>query len=101
MAEGALDDLDELSGSLVRLCAPALDDLGALETFDRDSDGSRQWDQTNLPRSHEQAWIWLEEHVTKPPEGDRRFLIVETTQDNVVAGSVSVGRAAPRHGRFS
>lgn len=101
MAAEELEASDELSGFLVRLRAPSLGDLAALEAFDRDTDGARNWDQTHLPRSHEQARTWLEELLTKPADGDKRFLVVEATRERVVAGSVSVSSASSRHGRFS
>jgi RimJ/RimL family protein N-acetyltransferase len=96
-----LDRLDELAGRLVRLRAMTVDDIDALMVFDRDSDGARRWGETNLPRSPEATRTATEERLAKPPVGDTGVFVIEVIADRAVAGTTSVGRANPRHGRFS
>ena len=100
--DGAMSDgweLDELAGDLVRLRAPKLADLDAFDAF-RDSDGERRWGQTELPRSPELSRAWLEELVNRKREDDTAFLVVESSEGEVV-GSITVGQADRRNGVFS
>jgi RimJ/RimL family protein N-acetyltransferase len=99
MAEPALDDLDELAGDKVRLRGLRLEDGPAFLAMDRDTDGARRWGETNLPRSDARARAWLEEQLAKNPKDHTTFLVIERL-DDVIVGSLSVGRASARHGRF-
>ncbi len=99
MADPALHALDELAGAKVRLRGLRLEDAPAFLAMDRDSDGTRRWGETNLPRSDDRARAWLEEQIKKDRSGDIGFFVIERL-DDVVVGSMSVGRASPRHGRF-
>jgi RimJ/RimL family protein N-acetyltransferase len=100
MADVALDALDELAGEKVRLRGLRVEDGAAFLAMDRDTDGARRWGETNLPRTDDRARAWLEEQVSKVRTDDTSFLVIERL-DDVVVGSMSVGRASARHGRFS
>ena len=95
-----LDELDELAGEKVRLRGLRLDDAEAFGAMDRDTEGSRRWGETNLPRSDARARSWIEEQVNKARTDDTTFLVIERIAGDVVVGSMSVGRASARHGRF-
>jgi RimJ/RimL family protein N-acetyltransferase len=91
---------NDLAGRLVRLRAPEPEDLDAFRAFDLDSQGARQWGQTELPISRDAQRRWSEEDAAKRPTGDATRLAVETLAGAVV-GSISVDRADRRHGVFS
>ncbi len=91
---------NELAGKLVRLRAPEPDDLDTFRVFNLDSQGARQWGQTELPVSREAQRHWSEEDASKRPAGDTTRLVIETLAGDVV-GSVSVDMADRRNGVFS
>jgi RimJ/RimL family protein N-acetyltransferase len=91
---------NELAGGLVRLRAVEAEDLEVFSTFDRDSQGARQWGQTELPVSPESRRRWHEEDAAKRPDGDTRQLAIETLGGQLV-GSVSVDHADRRNKVFS
>lgn len=95
-----LDELDEFSGKLVRLRGLRTEDGAAFLAMDRDTDGARRWGETNLPRTDDRARAWIEEQVTKNRSDDTAYLVIERLEDEAVVGSINVGRASPRHGRF-
>ena len=95
-----LDELDEFAGRLVRLRGVRAEDGPAFLAMDRDTDGARRWDETNLPRTDDRSRAWLEGQITKDRSDDSAFLAIERLEDGAVVGSMSVGRASPRHGRF-
>lgn len=99
MADPGLDKLDELAGTKVRLRGLRLEDGPAFMAMDRDTDGARRWGETNLPRPEARARVWLEEQLVKNSTDHTTFLVIERL-DDVVVGSLSVGRASARHGRF-
>jgi RimJ/RimL family protein N-acetyltransferase len=96
----SLDALDEFAGRLVRLRGICAADGPAFLAMDRDTEGARRWGETDLPRTDDRARAWLDEQVTKTRADGTAFLVVERLEDETVVGSVTVGRASPRHGRF-
>jgi len=97
---GELDELDDFAGALVRLRGIRTEDGPAFLCMDRDTDGARSWGETNLPRTDFQSGAWLEKQVTKTRADDTTFLVIERREDAAVVGSINVGRASARHGRF-
>jgi RimJ/RimL family protein N-acetyltransferase len=95
-----LNDFDDFAGPLIRLRGLRMEDSAAFLAMDRDTDGARRWGETNLPRTDERSRIWLEEEVNRGRSDDTAFLVIERLQDAAVVGSVNVGRASARHGRF-
>lgn len=95
-----LDALDEFAGRLVRLRGLRRDDGPAFLAMDRDTGGARRWDETHVPRTDDRTAAWLEGEVTRDRSDDTAFLVIERLDDGAVLGSINVGRAAPRHGRF-
>jgi len=96
-----LDRLDELAGELVRLRAMTVHDIDAMAPFDRDTQGVRQSGETFIPRSPDVHRRTVEEWLARPNPGDTAGWVIEVLATREAAGSMNVGRASPRNGRFS
>ena len=96
-----LDGLDELAGRLVRLRGPRTEDGPAFLALDRDTEGTRRWNETSLPQTDERSRAWLEREVAEVRTDGRAFLVIERLEDQAVVGPLRVWRASARNGRFS
>lgn len=89
---------NEFEGRKVRLRAPEPGDLDAWLEAGRDTDADRRASSTNLPSSRAAYQQRLEE-ASKPPEGDKVTLSIETI-DGTLVGGLSVGEADRRNRVF-
>jgi RimJ/RimL family protein N-acetyltransferase len=100
VASSELDALNEFAGARVRLRGVRTDDIDAFIAMDADTDGARRSHDAYLPRTDDRSRAWLEQQVTRDRTDDTCFLAIERL-DSLLVGSISVGQAKPRWGRFS
>ncbi|KAB8169977.1 GNAT family N-acetyltransferase [Streptomyces sp. 3MP-14] len=93
-----MDDL--WTGARVRLRAVEPEDWTGFRELARHSVDVRAAGAVSPPRSDAGWRTWTAERAERPPGGDTFRLVVEVLADGAFAGSVTVGLADSRAGRF-
>ncbi|MFE3518507.1 GNAT family N-acetyltransferase [Streptomyces sp. NPDC059166] len=91
---------DMWTGERVRLRAVEPEDWEGFRDLARNTLDVRNADMVDPPRSADGFRSWTAERAARPPGGEAFRLVVEALADRSFAGSVTVGEADTRAGRF-